>query len=791
MPAVTCPIPDCGYTTPDLDPAIVAALLTTHSAVHSNVRNTDTATCAKVEKVRRPVITAGSSSEDWSYFSSRWNDYVQATRVAGHDRIIQLLECCDEQLRKDLTRSHGSLTTKTEVDILAAIKTLAVRQENTMVARVTLLNMKQDREETIRSYSARLRGQAGVCRYSVKCSGCNNDVDYTDEMVKDAVTRGLSDQDIQLDLLGERNQDMTLEEVLKFVEAKEIGKRSASQLHDTAAAVQNASDPQVAAASQYKSSQRRQKVQKQQQHTDNRSCYYCGIPGHGHKPSFKERKLKCKAFGHRCTNCNTDHHLESVCQSSKRDNAQKSDAVFDWLCTTEIAGATDVQHHIFDKTAGKWVMRNSKEQPLIEVSLSVTDFPEHSSDATRLPTKSVTKQALADTGCQSCLTGTAVAEQLGLGPSDYIKVDMKMRTADNKDIPIAGAIPLLITTTDDQGRSVHSKQMTYVTKALHDKIYLSREACTDLGIITPTFPKATANHQCAAAGNDNTCNCPKREKPPPPPPLPFPATPENRKRLEQFLLDFYKSSTFNKCDRQPLPLMEGPPLHMRVDPTAQPVAYHTPIPVPLHWQAEVKAGLDQDVRLGVLEEVPIGEPVTWCHRMVVCAKKNGKPRRTVDFQPLNMHAVRETHHTPSPFHQARSVPPNTKKTVLDAWNGYHSVPIREEDRHLTTFITPWGRYRYKTTPQGYIASGDGYTRRYDALVTDINNKTKCVDDALLWANDLEGSFNQTVEWLDTCGRNGVILNPEKFTFGADTVEFAGFEIGPTDVKPAKHFPQSH
>ena len=120
-----------------------------------------------------------------------------------------------------------------------------------------------------------------------------------------------------------------------------------------------------------------------------------------------------------------------------------------------------------------------------------------------------------------------------------------------------------------------------------------------------------------------------------------------------------------------------------IDHNAEPVVFHTPVPVPLHWQEDAKAGLDQDVRLGVLEPVPIGEPVTWCHRMIVCVKKNGKPRRTVDFKSLNVHATRETHHTLSPFHQARLVPAFKKKTIFDAWNGYHSVPIREQDRHLT------------------------------------------------------------------------------------------------------------
>ena len=135
--------------------------------------------------------------------------------------------------------------------------------------------------------------------------------------------------------------------------------------------------------------------------------------------------------------------------------------------------------------------------------------------------------------------------------------------------------------------------------------------------------------------------------------------------------------------------MEGVPMRLMVNPTAEPVTHLTPVSVPLHWQADVKKGLDQDVMLGVLEPVPVGEPVTWCHRMVVCAKKNGQPCRTVDF---NLHATRETHHTHSPFHQARSIPSHKRKTVLDCWNGYHSVPLHPEDRHLTTFITLWGRY---------------------------------------------------------------------------------------------------
>ena len=163
--------------------------------------------------------------------------------------------------------------------------------------------------------------------------------------------------------------------------------------------------------------------------------------------------------------------------------------------------------------------------------------------------------------------------------------------------------------------------------------------------------------------------------------------------------------------------------------------------------------------------------------------QNGKPRRTVDLQPLNRYATRQTHHTPSPFLQAISISHGKKK----AWNGYHSVPIRKKDLHLSTFITAWGRYRYMTAPQGYIASGDGYTRRYDEIVATIPNKTKCVDDVLLWANTIEESFDQTVNWLDTCGRHGITLNPDKFVLAEDEVEFAGFQITLDSVRPCQRY----
>ena len=51
--------------------------------------------------------------------------------------------------------------------------------------------------------------------------------------MRDVLSRGLCDPEMQMDLLGDQSQNMTLAEVYKFVEAKEAGKRSASRLFDS------------------------------------------------------------------------------------------------------------------------------------------------------------------------------------------------------------------------------------------------------------------------------------------------------------------------------------------------------------------------------------------------------------------------------------------------------------------------------------------------------------------------------------------------------------------------------
>jgi len=280
------------------------------------------------------------------------------------------------------------------------------------------------------------------------------------------------------------------------------------------------------------------------------------------------------------------------------------------------------------------------------------------------------------------------------------------------------------------------------------------------------------------------CECPKRQEVPSrPSQLPFPCKPENNAKMKEWLLQRYSGSTFNTCPHQHIPEMSGPPLEIHVNEDARPYARHKAAPIPVHWEKEVHDGLLRDEALGIIERVPYGEPVTWCHRMVISRKHDGSPRRTVDLSPLNKFCKRETHNSESPFHVARRVPAHTWKTVTDAWNGYHLVPLKDTDRYLTTFTTPFGLWRYKRGIQGYVSSGDAFNRRFDAILSDFERKERVVDDTLHYDLDLATHWWRTIDFLTTTGKSGIVLNPSKFQFAGRTVDFAGFRISEDRIEP--------
>ena len=813
MPVIKCPF-GCGWETENLGDAF-AAVLAQQLAMHDKAKHSDQAPAAVPQKLKidPPQIGVNATPEEWEGFVRQWAMYKTGTVIATPQVATALFYCCSEDLRMSIMRdTRQDVALMPEAGLIEIIKRLAVRDESILVHRMKLAKMVQSPGMGIRTFLANLRGQAALCKFTAKCTeaNCTHTFDFSNEIIRDNLIRGLADPEILADLLGDPKTDRSLEDVVNFVAQKEQGKATRSAVCDTTGAIK-----QVRDTSQPKAPKPNYKVD-----SKGRCCWACGGPSHGQKNDRNTRAQKCPAWASTCSRCNIKGHLSKMCSkcndcgtwghkdktsrfckhSSQAnalemvDNNLFTETVneYDQLATMNIEGKT-VEHHVFE---GKWIQRPSKPHPTVLVEL--TPLPEeHASFGCKISNhkkfKPISLPMVADSGCQSSIIPLDTALAMGYHTNDIMPVRLAMRGAIKEDLGVEGGIICRVSTGNDLGKERHCKLMIYLSRKM-TKAFLCREALEQLGIISCNFPCVIDSHVYSILNEpsiDPPCDCPRRTQEMPPLPSSLPpgltATEKDVPALKEWLLDYYGASTFNTCEHQPLPMMKCEPLQLFLNPDARPVAVHKPAVVPIHWQDKVYADLERDVALGVLEKVGPNTPVTWCSRMVVTSKADGTPRRTVDLQPQNKQSVRQTHHTSTPFKLAEQIPKGTKKSVTDAWNGYHSVPLCKEDRHITTFITPWGRYRYKVAPQGFLASGDGYTQRFDSIIADFKNKVKCVDDTVMWETGIKEAFLQNCEWLDLCGKNGITLNPKKFQFAQDVVDFSGLTVTNESIKPQQKF----
>ena len=843
MAQIPCQYPGCNFIAENTSEAIALVMFKSHLMSHSQAAATSTANSQKLPPIPRPEIKQDVSEEDWISFVAEWGTFKRCTSIP-EDRVPdQLYQCCEKSLARLIIREQPDIVSKGEAELLAAMKRLAVIKIATSVRRTNLLASKQSHGETFREFYANVKAAAATCDFRVKCRHecCANKpmVDYTSSVVKDVLVAGIADSEIRKDVLGWAELDSKDDKgVVSFVESKEMAQSAWAGAQTSGTA--GLSAYKKGSKAEYETPEQTLKTKLALKG----KCSKCNKEFPLYK-RYQSGKINHTAFKI-CRRCHMEENSRSKSTYSGVSAETTTSAVESFFIggiedatssTQSPAAQTMVEninphgsggrgvsdgegdnrggvngdsgdrgdgsqlsavtldHHIF--TTEGWQRACALSHPSLRLRMSTCqeDYDRFSIGYPKICPKYI--DVIVDSGAQSCLWSRQSFLRSGFTRQDLIPVRHLMKAANTAPIAIDGAILIRLSGVTNAGDGVEAAVMVYISPDTQN-FYLSRESMIQLGIINSNFPQlgATSLNILNAADElaevteaEGTtiyadCGCLKRESPPKKPScLPFPCLIENVDKMKDWLLSRYASSTFNKCPHQKLPTMEGPPIQIHVDPNAAPVTLRKPAPVPLHWQEQVEKDLQRDVALDVLERVPLGEPTTWCFRMVVTRKDDGSPRRTVDLSPMNKHCEREIHTSKSPFNLARSVPDNSVKTVYDAWNGYHSVPIREEDRHLTTFTTPWGLFRYKRAPQGFISSGDGYNRRFDDLTAHMPRMERCVDDTLIHDADLEEHWWRAMDFMELCGKAGIVLNPEKFQFSEPNVNFAGFRITMNSVEP--------
>ncbi|MGV0982894.1 MAG: reverse transcriptase family protein, partial [Polynucleobacter sp.] len=132
---------------------------------------------------------------------------------------------------------------------------------------------------------------------------------------------------------------------------------------------------------------------------------------------------------------------------------------------------------------------------------------------------------------------------------------------------------------------------------------------------------------------------------------------------------------------------------------------------------------------------------------------------------------------PTPWEVVRTIPKGTTHyAVFDALKGYHQIELDEESRALTSFMTPFGRYRYVRLPMGYAPAGDVFTLRYGNAVDIAVDGRRATEDTLLRGQTFKELIENTEEFIRTCAENKITLNVKKIQWNQPEVLFGGFML---------------
>ena len=162
-----------------------------------------------------PVIAHNTTPEQWQKFLCSWKGFKINRRITDP---FYLLICCDPALRNEVINSGNNIACKSEDEILATIKTLAVRRETMAQSRMKLFKMRQEPGDSTETFLTSLRRVANNCQFTINCE-CNREIDYSDLVVRDLLVQGLADSAIQNKVVSEGDlRTWNLEHLLGFIE---------------------------------------------------------------------------------------------------------------------------------------------------------------------------------------------------------------------------------------------------------------------------------------------------------------------------------------------------------------------------------------------------------------------------------------------------------------------------------------------------------------------------------------------------------------------------------------------
>ena len=181
----------------------------------------------------------------------------------------------------------------------------------------------------------------------------------------------------------------------------------------------------------------------------------------------------------------------------------------------------------------------------------------------------------------------------------------------------------------------------------------------------------------------------------------------------------------------------------------------------------------------------------WLANTVVVKKKTRKWRVCVNFTDLNRACPKDPFPMPRIDQLVDATVGHPQMSFLDAFQGYHQIPLALNDQEKTAFVTYVGNYHYKVMPFGLKNVGSIYqcmmTKMFEPQLG--KNVKIYIDDMVVKSKLVSEHIMDLTSIFEILREHKLHLNVSKCSFGVGLGKFLGYmmtyrgiEVNPDQIK---------
>ncbi|MCG8044622.1 MAG: RNase H-like domain-containing protein [Candidatus Thiodiazotropha endolucinida] len=204
--------------------------------------------------------------------------------------------------------------------------------------------------------------------------------------------------------------------------------------------------------------------------------------------------------------------------------------------------------------------------------------------------------------------------------------------------------------------------------------------------------------------------------------------------------------------------------------------------LPYALRDKVKKEVQDMVGAGIAEKSnsPYASPI------VVVPKKDGSIRLCVDYRQLNQVTIFD----PQPMPKLEDIINKLGKakffSKLDLTKGFWQIPLSENSKSKSAFVTPFGHFQFTVMPFGMVNSSASFVRLMKMVLSDFEDfADSFIDDIIIFSESWHDHLCHIKEVLEALRRACLTAKPSKCVFAYKQIEFLAHIVGNGEVHPTQ------